>query len=94
MVEKGTKVIIGGNTYEKIADVFQTDEFSRHYYIDELKDLFDGFECINAVFLGHGESESKKDLQEELKKRKNLKVQILKRGEAFKIYEDKIRHSK
>lgn len=94
MVEKGSQVKIGNKEYKKIATVFHSDEFSLHYYIDEIKELINGFTNVNAVFLGHGESESKEKAKEELKKKKGLNVLILKRGEAFKIYEDKVRHSK
>ncbi len=93
MVPRGTIVKYCGKEYVKEATAYHTDEFSAHYYIDEFKELIYGFSDINAVFLGHGESESKRDLQEEANKRDGLKVQILKRGEAFKIFEDKIRHS-
>ena len=93
MTPRGTIIKYCGKEYKKEATEYHTEEFSAHYYIDEFKELIEGFLDINAVFLGHGESESKKELQEEAQKRNGLNVQILKRGEAFKIFEDKIRHS-
>lgn len=93
MAPRGTIIKYCGKEYKKEATAYHTEEFSAHYYIDEFKELIEGFLDINAVFLGHGESESKKELQEEAQKRNGLNVQILKRGEAFKIFEDKIRHS-
>ena len=93
MTPRGTIIKYCGKEYKKEATAYHTEEFSAHYYIDEFKELIEGFLDINAVFLGHGESESKKELQEEAQKRNGLNVQILKRGEAFKIFEDKIRHS-
>ena len=78
---------------ESLKDIQSFITMAEYKYIDEFKELIEGFLDINAVFLGHGESESKKELQEEAQKRNGLNVQILKRGEAFKIFEDKIRHS-
>ena len=86
---------MGRQLYTKKAEVKKTEEYSDHDFWEGLANLLHGFRNINAIFLEHGDAESKEKLRQELlKELPKLKVITLERGKAYRITENGVRCSK
>lgn len=81
-----------GQKITKLAQVYNTEEFGCHAFIEEIERLIESFQSVDAVFFGHGDKYAKRAAAGYAGENLNIKTFILKRGRAFRITPTTVRY--
>lgn len=82
---RGEHFLYTGQKLYKLAQVYNTEEFGCHSFIEEVERLINSFDKVNAVLFGHGDKYAKQAVANYMGTRLDIKSFILKRGRAFRI---------
>lgn len=90
---RGQYISYRGKEIEKLAQVYNTEEFGCHCFIEEVEKLVDFFENTNAIVFGHGDKYAKQEVVSHFnKKLKNIPSFYLRRGKAFRVTADGVKY--
>lgn len=90
---RGQYISYRGKEIEKLAQVYNTEEFGCHCFIEEVEKLVDFFENTNAIVFGHGDKCAKQEVVSHFnKKLKDIQGFYLRRGKAFRVTADGVKY--
>lgn len=90
--KRGEKIIYANQKIQKLAQVYNTEEFGCHSFIEELERLIKSFNKVNAVLFGHGDKYAKQEVANYTGVTLDTKSFILKRGRAFRITPNEVKY--
>lgn len=91
-LQRGEELIYAGQKIQKLAQVYNTEEFGCHSFIEELERLIKSFDKVNAVLFGHGDKYAKQEVANYTGVTLDIKSFILKRGRAFRITPNEVKY--
>lgn len=84
-ISKGDSFVYMGQKITKVAQVYNTEEFGCHAFVEEIERLIKSFKKVNAIFFGHGDKYAKRAAAGYAGGNLEINSFILKRGRAFRI---------
>lgn len=90
--QRGEELIYAGQKIQKLAQVYNTEEFGCHSFVEELERLIKSFDKVNAVLFGHGDKYAKQEVANYTGVTLDIKSFILKRGRAFRITPNEVKY--
>lgn len=85
-IPKGQNVVLGNKTIKRMAQVYNTEEFGCHAFVEEIERLMKSFKSVNAVLIGHGDKYAKQKVISYYNQTlQTISCFSLKRGRAFRV---------